>query len=100
MNKIRQNWSNNGTPFFFHFQKADSGYIHIDSARCLAYDAVSVTSDGITAMDCLVDIRHIDKSLERCSDPLVISTVKDALEYCINTVNYLVSISEKKGAQR
>lgn len=96
MNKIRKNWNDNGTPFFFHFQKSkNAGFIHLDSSLCLSYDKVVINDDGLTALDCLVDIRHIDKSLERVSDPLVYSTVKDALDYCLNCVNYLVSINKK-----
>lgn len=97
MNKIRKFWKDNGTPFFFH-SNFGSDYVHLSADTCLKYDKVVVDDDGLTAMDTLVDIAAIDAALQRVSDKMVISSVKDALKYCFDTVSYVVFIADKKGA--
>lgn len=94
MNRIRQNWKDNGIPFYFHFNNGHD-IVHLDAFTCQFYDTVIVDERGLTALDTLVDVSCIYRALQRCDDGLVKSAVLDALTSVISNTNYIVSLNKK-----
>lgn len=95
MNRIRKHWKNNGTPFYFFFNNGHERTF-LDTFTTSLYDKVIVDDDnGLTAMDTLVDVRHVIKSLESVDDPLVKSSVLDVLSHVVDNTKYIVSLYYK-----
>ena len=94
MNRIRKNWKNNGTPFYFYFNTGHER-IYLDSFMTSQYDKVVVDDKGLTAMDTLVDIRHVLKSLAHVDDTLLKTSVIEALSSVYDNLKSIVSLNLK-----
>lgn len=92
MNRIREHWKDNGTPFYFHFNDGHN-IVHLDAYTCQKYDTVVVDERGLTALDTLVDVSCIYRALQRVDDGFVRSAVLDALSQVVNNTNYIVSLN-------
>lgn len=96
MNRIRKNWKNNGTPFYFTLSLNGVARVHLSQDDCIKYDKVML-DDNHTLMDVLVDLYHVRKSLEQVEDTLVRSSVFQALLDVFNNTQYLFQISQNYG---
>ena len=95
MNRIRKQWKNNGTPFFFIFK--NNGYsVYIDSSTCLDYDNVVFDRvKGFTCLDALVDVTHVYRSLLSVDDSFVKTYVLFILQKIIQHIQIIYSLNKK-----
>lgn len=87
MNNLRKNWKDNGTPFYFRLE-FDGNVIQFSPDKCTYFDSILFdSSNNITLMDVLVDIQFINRMLQRCTDKMVISSIKYELWQLATIVN-------------
>lgn len=87
MNNLRKNWKDNGTPFYFRLE-FDGNVIQFSQDKCTYLDSILFDpSNNITLMDVLVDIQFINRMLQRCTDKMVISSIKYELWQLATIVN-------------
>lgn len=87
MNNLRKNWKDNGTPFYFKLE-FQGNVIKFTEDKCRMLDNILFDPESnITLMDVLVDVSFINRMLQRCTDKMVISSIKYELWQIASIVN-------------
>lgn len=87
MNELRKHWKENGTPFYFNM-KYDGDCIAFSQKDCVLLDKVGYSASS-TCLDVLVDIQYILRCLCRCSDVILVQSIKYELWQIVSHIKDL-----------